>query len=180
MPIQLPSDLDANTLDAAETAFADRRAARDLAGLDDTSADATADAQRPSLGDILSGKAQPTGPISIGLLRLQRHAARARATAISPAARAAHTSGDTARTIGDFQLNLIDEDDLVFLTITGPSASNLPSSLDAFVEEDRRYINLTLPAAVGETIMLGLDPKTEFGKDVIDILGHAAAEIILS
>jgi len=28
--------------------------------------------------------------------------------------------------------------------------------------------------------MLGLDPKTEFGKDVIDILGHAAAEIILS
>ena len=179
MPIHLPTDLNAADLDAAQTAFADRRARRDLAGLDDPSAD-VADSARPSLGDILSGKAQATSPVSIGLLRLQRHAARARATAISPAARAAHTTGDTARTIGDFQLNLIDEDDLVFLTITGPSASTLPSKLDAFVEEDRRHINLPLPAAVGETIMLGLDPKTEFGKDVIDILGHAAAEIILS
>ncbi len=180
MPIHLPTDLDTAALDAARTAFAERRAARDLAGLDDIRADAAADAVRPSLGDILSGKAQAPGPVSIGLLRLQRHAARARATAISPAARAAHTAGDTARTIGPFQLNLIDEDDLVFLTITGPEAAKLPSSLDAFVEEDRRHINLSLPAAVGETIMLGLDPKTEFGKDVIDILGHAAAEIILA
>ncbi len=180
MPIQLPTGLDTAALETAETAFADRRACRDLAGLDDPSADAANAAARPSLGDILSGKAQATGPVSIGLLRLQRHVARARATAISPAARAAHTAGDTARTIGPFRLNLIDEDDLVFLTITGPDPATLPSILDAFVEEERRHINLTLPEAVGETVMLGLDPKSEFGKDVIDILGHAAAEIILS
>ena len=180
MPIQLPTDLDTAALETAETAFADRRACRDLAGLDDPSPDAATDAARPSLGDILSGKAQATGPVSIGLLRLQRHVARARATAISPAARAAHTAGDTARTIGPFHLNLIDEDDLVFLTITGPDPAALPSILDAFVEEERRHINIALPEAIGETVMLGLDPKSEFGKDVIDILGHAAAEIILS
>ena len=180
MPIHLPTDLDATALDAAQTAFAERRARRDLTGLDEVRDPAASDAQGPTLADILSGKAQPTGPVSIGLLRLQRHVARARATAISPAARAAHTTGDIARTIGDYQMNLIDEDDLVFLTITGSGAATLPSSLDAFVEEDRRHINLALPVAVGETIMLGLDPKSEFGKDVIDILGHAAAEIILS
>ena len=176
MPIHLPTDLETASLDTAKTAFADKRALRDLAGLDDLATDTV----RPSLGDILSGKAESTGPVSIGLLRLQRHAARARATAISPAARAAHTDGDTARTIGPFHLNLIDEDDLVFLTITGPDTAKLPARLDAFVEEDQRHINLTLPEAVGETVMLGLDPKSEFGKDVIDILGHAAAEIILS
>ncbi|MCB1330472.1 MAG: hypothetical protein KDK28_14020 [Maritimibacter sp.] len=176
MPIHLPTDLDSAALAAAETGFAERRARRDLAGLDDT---AEAEA-RPSLGDLLSGKARMAGPVPIGLLRLQRHAARARATAISPAARAAHTSGETARTIGPFQLRLIDEDDLVFLTITGPDPENLPTTLDAFIEEERRHVALTLPKAVSETVMLGLDPKTEFGKDVIDILGHAAAEIILS
>lgn len=179
MPINLPKIPDSAALEAAETVFAERRALRDLAGLDDVSAD-TGDAARPSLGDILSGKAQAPGPVSIGLLRLQRHAARARAAAISPAARAAHTAGDTARAIGPFQLTLIDEDDLVFLTITGPESVALPSTLDAFVEEDRRHINVPLPEAVGETVMLGLDPKSEFGKDVIDVLGHAAAEIILS
>lgn len=179
MPIHLPKDLDTAAIEAAETAFADRRAARDLAGLDDVQGEG-AEATRPSLGDILSGQAQAPGPVSIGLLRLQRHAARARATAISPAARAAHTAGDTARAIGPFQLNLIDEDDLVFLTITGPDPDKLPSTLDAFVEEERRHVTLTLPKSVSGTIMLGLDPKTEFGKDVIDILGHAAAEIILS
>jgi len=178
MPIHIPTELDTATLAAAETAFADRRARRDLAGLDDTATD-TAEA-RPSLGDILSGKAQAPGPVSLGLLRLQRHAARARATAISPAARAAHTTGEMARTIGPFQLTLIDEDDLVFLTITGPDPEKLPTTLDAFVEEERRHVALTLPKAVSETVMLGLDPSTEFGKDVIDILGHAAAEIILS
>ena len=180
MPIQLPTDLDldATLRDAAQAAFADRRAARDLAGLDDVSQAGAAG--RPALGDILSGKAGPAGPISIGLLRLQRHAARVRAAAISPAARAAHTAGDIARSIGEFQMQLIDEDDLVFLTITGPEVAGLPTHLDAFVEEDLRHINLALPAAVGETIMLGLDPKSDFGKDVIDILGHAAAEIILS
>lgn len=176
MPIHLPTDLDSAALAAAETGFAERRARRDLAGLDDTAETAA----RPSLGDLLSGRARLAGPIPIGLLRLQRHAARARATAISPAARAAHTSGETARTIGPFQLKLIDEDDLVFLTITGPDPENLPTTLDAFVEEEGRHVTLTLPKAVSETVMLGLDPNTEFGKDVIDILGHAAAEIILS
>lgn len=178
MPIHLPTDLDSAALAAAETGFAERRARRDLAGLDDTAAEAGA--ARPSLGDLLSGRAQMAGPVPIGLLRLKRHAARARATAISPAARAAHTSGETARTIGPFQLKLIDEDDLVFLTITGPDPENLPTTLDAFVEEEGRHVTLTLPKAVSETVMLGLDPNTEFGKDVIDILGHAAAEIILS
>lgn len=178
MPIQLPTDLDTATLAAAEKSFADRRAARDLAGLDDTATDVAE--IRPSLGDILSGKTQATGVVPIGLLRLQRHAARARARAISPAARAARTEGDTARTIGQFQLKLIDEDDLVFLTITGPDGAALPTTLDAFVEEEGRHVTLTLPEAVSETVMLGLDPKTQFGKDVIEILGHAAAEIILS
>lgn len=176
MPIQLPTGFAPETLAAAETAFAERRAARDLAGLDDSAAPAT----RPALGDILSGKAKIEGPVPIGLLRLQRHAARARALAVSPAARAAHTSGEMARSIGPFHLSLIDEDDLMFLTITGPENTALPGRLDAFVEENGRYINLTLPQAVGETVMLGLDPKTAFGQDVIDILGHAAAEIILS
>lgn len=177
MPIQLPI-LDTAAVALAETAFAEARARRDLAGLDDPATDAAE--VRPSLGDILSGRVQPTGPVPIGLLRLQRHAARARARAISPAARAARTEGDTARAVGPFQLTLIDEDDVVFLTITGPDADSLPTRLDAFVEEDGRHVALTLPAAVGETIMLGLDPKTEVGQDVIEILGHAAAEIILS
>lgn len=179
MAINLSKDLDAATVAAAEAAFSGRRARRDLAGLDDASA-AAGDTVRPSLGDVLGGRSQAPDPVSIGLLRLLRHAARARATAISPAARAAHTGGDTARTIGPFQLNLIDEDDLVFLTITGPDPAVLPSTLDAFIEEDRRHVSVPLPEAVGETIMLGLDPNTEFGKDVIEVLGHAAAEIVLS
>lgn len=180
MPIQFPTDLNDKDLDTAQTAYAERRARRDLAGLDEADAGAAAEAARPPLAALLSGAAQISGPVPIGLLRLQRHAARARAAAISPAARAAHTTGDIARTIGPFQMKLIDEDDLVFLTISGPDPAGLPTSLSAFVEEERRQIMLPLPAAVGETILLGLDPNTESGKDAIYILGHAGAEIILT
>ncbi len=181
MPIELPKDLDAATLEAARAAFAEACAARDLAAPDVPDAPvtpATGTAPRPA--DLISGEATPAGPIPIGLLRLRRHLARAHARAISPAARAAHGGDDIARSLGAYHLRLIDEGDLVFLTITASDGAPLPEKLDAFVEDEARHLRLALPEAVGETVMLGLDPESEFGKDVLDILGRTGAEILLS
>lgn len=196
MTIKLPKTVD---LAAAQAGFVARQAGRDLA---EPPADTAARAPLRQLlaghtggqagdqaGDQAGGAmgGEIGGPIPIGLLRLRRHAARARALARSPAARAAHTADEVARKIGAYTLRLIDEGDVVFLTLAVTGAENtaadtqvMPTQLEVFLDTTGEHILLDLPKPIGGTIQLGLARSQKKGKDLLNILGHPEAEIILS
>ncbi|TFF18691.1 hypothetical protein E3C22_20915 [Jiella endophytica] len=179
MTIRLDQITTPELLAEAERRFADRRAARDLAG------DGLEPAERTGRVDIASFLAGRTadagaGPVPIGLLRLRRRYLQSRSLAFSTVARAASTETDVARTIGGFRMELVDEGDAFFVVVSADAEGKLPRHLTLIHEEMRLSLDIPLGNPIGGVLQIGLDPSSDGDRRVIDLLKDPKTEIYLS
>jgi len=162
----------------AERHFVDRQAARTLASPDTERA---ATGGRIDIKSFLEGAFPTAGqPIPIGLLKLKRQHMRTRSLAFSTVARAASTDTMVARTIGDFRIEIVEDEDAVFVVVSGPDGRDLPRHLTLIHEERRLSLDLPLGNPIGGIVQIGLDPSSASDQTVIDMLKDPKTEIYLS
>ena len=105
---------------------------------------------------ILSGQPLPMGTtvVPFAALRLFRSLLTRASVAASPMARAASSTEEMSRSIGDFTLDVMVEPDATFLVL-GPIGEAAPRQM-TLLGEDGRLAALALPDPIGDTIQLGL------------------------
>ncbi|MBI1383814.1 MAG: hypothetical protein GC150_02755 [Rhizobiales bacterium] len=113
-----------------------------------------------SLADLkasaLAGGRMPgaSGVVPFAALKLFRSLLSRRALGYSAMARAASTSGEINRQVGDFNLDVVADSDAIFLVIA-PVADKVPTSI-TLLGEDGRIATIELPEPIGESIQIGL------------------------
>ncbi|MCB8837753.1 hypothetical protein [Aurantimonas sp. VKM B-3413] len=181
MSIRLESIDTPEDLAEARRRFVERQAARRLAS-PETDGVGAGSAPRIDVAAFLSGEASPPAgtPVPLGLLRLKRYQSQAKSLAFSPAARAASTDTQIARTIGAFRLEVLEEEDAVFVVVGGPEGLALPRQLTLIHEGMRQSLDLPLGKPIGKIVQTGLDPLSREDQTVIDMLKDPETEIYLS
>lgn len=95
----------------------------------------------------------------------------------SQMARAARTEDDLRRQIGDFEMNVIVDDDAVFLMIE-PVNTVVPSTL-TLIHDDGRMKTLKLPEPINAVQQLGFPIDTPETDEVLALLQDPATSIFI-
>lgn len=184
MTIPLPTLNDAEAVERARAAFAERQSATVLAE-PDAELETGPDARAVDLRAFLAGDRGAAGSVvPFGLIALQRRRLRAHARGHSAVARAASTIEDVAREVGPFRLELIEESDAAFVLVrprdgNGEGDGPLPSRLDLINEPSGLSLGFDLPEPVGGVVQLGLPLGTPDGRLALEALRDPRTELFL-
>ena len=178
--------------DKARDVFIDRMSSRQLFDetrlLDETGMleeGLSPEETRPlSIGQIramIAGGATPfaeaTAPVPIGAIRLYRAFLAREGLAFSRHARAASSDLVSRRIIGDYELELVMEDDALFIMIS-LDGKTPPQSM-FLLHEDGRNQMVSLPAPVDDMIQEGLSRKGKDNARLVELLLDPVTSITL-
>jgi len=177
--VTLPKESEVN-LDVAMKRFGDAEA-RDSLVRDSRNAESATlsinDLKRAvlegrSLGALGDGNVIPFRAVQLYRTMLSRQS-----MGYSQMARAARTSDDMRRQLGDFEMNVVTEEDAVFLIIS-PIANQVPSTM-TLINDDGRMRVLKLPEPINGVQQMGFAVgETETG-ELLELLQDPATSIFI-
>lgn len=177
--VTLPKDTEVN-MDLAAERFADNEA-RDSLVRDSRDASAHALSIHDLKRAVLEGR--PLSALSDGnvvpfrAVQLYRTMLARQSLGYSQMARAARTSDDMRRQVGDFELNVVNDEDAIFLMIQ-PVSTVVPSTV-TLINDDGRMQALKLPEPINGVQQLGFavgQPETD---ELLELLQDPATSIFI-
>lgn len=180
------SSLSAGQLEQAGASFIERQAARSLGRADAHTAAGRRDTIR-AVRRVLTGAADPRSVllgleiVPIEVLGLVRELLARQSAAASLQARAASSSDGVRRDAGDFELSLIEDEDVTFVIIDlGEELLLVPPTRMTLLGADGAVMDIDLPAPVDAAIQIGIARAHPRHREQVDLLADPQTSIFLS
>ncbi len=177
--VTLPKDTEVN-MDLAIERFGDAEARDSL--VRDSRASNTAtlsihDLKRAVLEGRPLGALGDSNVVPFRAVQLYRTMLARQSLGYSQMARAARTTEDMRRQVGDFELNVVTDDDAIFLMIE-PVNTVVPTTL-TLINDDGRMQVVKLPEPVGGVQQVGFPTGEADTNDLLELLQDPATSIFI-
>ncbi|MEO0619735.1 MAG: hypothetical protein AAFZ01_10725 [Pseudomonadota bacterium] len=120
----------------------------------------------------------PGNVVPFRAVQLYRSMLSHEAVGWSQMARAARTNDDVRRQVGDFEVNVVEDDDAVFLTVTTKSATKAATM--TLINDAGQVWVLALPEAIGDTQQLGFATGSDDANLLLTLMQDATTSIFMT